>query len=56
MAVSPAPEAVSWAETMLWLCWSCWAAEDGLSRFVDGTQDEVRRHVELLGRVGLDVS
>lgn len=56
MTVAPAPEAVSWAETMLWLCWSCWAAEDGLSRFVDGTQDEVRRHVELLGRVGLDVS
>lgn len=56
MTLAPAPEAGDWAENMLWLCWSCWAAEDGLSRFVDGTQDEVRRHVELLGRVGLAVA
>lgn len=47
------PGPVRWTEALGLLCWSCWAADDAMLRFLVDGQDLARRHVALLARVGL---
>jgi hypothetical protein len=49
------PDTTQWAETLAVLAWSCWAADDALSRFVDGDPNVHVRHAKLLARIGLAV-
>ena len=49
----PEPQPVAWAETAALLCWSCWAAEDGMLRFLHDGADLAERQVALLARIGL---
>jgi len=45
-----------WAETAVLLCWSCWAAEEALTRFLEDGADLVQQQVSLLGRIGVHVT
>lgn len=47
------PQPVAWAETAALLCWSCWAAEDGMVRFLNDGADLAARQAALLARIGL---
>lgn len=47
------PQPVAWAETAALLCWSCWAAEDAMVRFLYDGADLAGRQAALLARVGL---
>lgn len=47
----PAP--VVWAETLAALCWSCWAADDAMRRFLVDGDDLSARHEPLMARIGL---
>lgn len=51
--VAARPEPVRWAEALGLLCWSCWAADDAMLRFLIDGQDLAGRHVALLAKVGL---
>ncbi len=52
-AVLGEPQSVAWAETAALLCWSCWAAEDAMLRFLDDGIDLSTRQAALLARIGL---
>lgn len=47
------PARVAWAETLAVLCWSSWAADDAMRRFLVDGDDLAARHVPLMARVGL---
>lgn len=47
------PEPGAWAQTAALLCWSCWAAEDAMLRFLDDGSHLAARQVELLARINL---
>lgn len=47
------PSPLPWAETAALLCWSCWAAEDAMLRFLQDSGDLPARHAALLARIGL---
>lgn len=47
------PVPVDWAETLAVLCWSCWAADDAMRRFLVDGDDLAAQHVPLMARVGL---
>lgn len=49
------PEAVRWAEALALLCWSCWAADDAMRRFLVDGDDLAQRHDTLLGQIGLTI-
>ncbi len=51
--VSSPPAPAGWAETLAVLCWSCWAADDAMRRFLVDGDDLAARHAPLLARVGL---
>ncbi|UJH70442.1 DUF5677 domain-containing protein [Ornithinimicrobium sp. INDO-MA30-4] len=51
--VPAAPRPVSWTETALLLCWSCWAAEDAMVRFLEDGSDLATRQIEIMATVGL---
>jgi hypothetical protein len=51
--VSPEPDCVPWAETLMLVSWSCWAADDAMRRFLSDDHDPAARHVALLASLGL---
>lgn len=46
------PHPVPWAETTALLNWSCWAADDAMTRFLADGADLLARQISLLTRVG----
>lgn len=46
------PHPVPWAETTALLNWSCWAADDAMTRFLADGADLLDRQIALLTRIG----
>jgi hypothetical protein len=51
LSSEPAPAA--WAEALALLCWSCWAADDAMRRFLVDGDALAARHGPLMARIGL---
>lgn len=51
--VSPHAAPADWAEVLAMVCWSCWAADDALRRFLVDGEGIAARHVPLMAKVGL---
>lgn len=51
LSAEPAPSA--WAEALALLCWSCWAVDDAMRRFLVDGDELAARHGPLMARIGL---
>jgi hypothetical protein len=47
------PEPVPWAEALAVVCWSCWAADDAMRRFLNDGDDLAARHAAIMAKIGL---
>lgn len=51
--LSSEPAPFAWAEALALLCWSCWAADDAMRRFLIDGDTLAARHRPLMARIGL---